>query len=129
MKANVITPRQQKFLFRLAEGLSQAQAARETGYHVVSACHLLKRPEVRAELERLRAEAEQELLVRLPTLVNQALDVLERALAYRNRPAEQIMAARTIVKLAERLAARPAEKPNSASATVIDLPVEPPTEQ
>ncbi|WP_347258522.1 hypothetical protein [Methylocaldum sp.] len=124
MKPNVLSPRQRKFLFRLAEGLSQAQAARETGYHVVSACHLLKRPEVRAELEHLRSEAEQELLTRLSKLVRESLDVLQRALSYKNRPAEQIMAARTIVLLVERLSARSVEKPNSAAPAVVDVPVE-----
>jgi phage terminase small subunit len=113
MNAN-ISPRQQKFLARLVEGRSQAQAARESGYHPVTACRLLQRHEIRAELERLRAEAEQELLARLPRLVQQAVDILEKALGYNNRPAEQIMAARTILMLAERLA----KKSNSVTVDV-----------
>jgi hypothetical protein len=85
--------------------------------------------EIRAELERLRGEAEQELLSRLPKLVSQALTILERALSYKNRPAEQVMAARTILQLAERLSFRPVvEKPNSDTTTVIDLTAEPPTD-
>jgi len=128
MKVNVFSPKQERLLLKLAEGASQRQASREIGMHPVTVCRFMSKPEARQELERLRSESEQRLLQRLPTLIDQALDTLERALDSKNDPDRRLRAAQFTLRLAERLSAQSVVKPNSASATVIDLPVEPPTD-
>lgn len=106
MKSNAFSPKQRLLLFRLAEGLSQAEAARRSGFHPTAVCRFLQRPEVRVELERLMEESERILLERLPDLTSKALDVIEAALNAKLNPDRQLRAARIIMEVASRLARR-----------------------
>ncbi|CAI8823916.1 hypothetical protein [Methylocaldum szegediense] len=125
MKSNdAFSPKQRLLLYRLAEGMSQAEAARQSDFHPTAVCRFLQKPEAKAELERLMAVAEQRLIERLPALVDKALDVLEAALTARLNPNRQLRAARIVLETASRLV----RKANSDGGTIINQPPEPPTD-
>lgn len=116
-----------RILFRVAEGtMNKTAIAKEVGWHPGSLSRFIRSPAAQEELSRLRQEAERELAQRLPNLVRQALDVVESALSHKHRPSERLRAALFVLALADKAVST---KPQPDSATVIDLPVEPPTEQ
>jgi hypothetical protein len=77
-----LTQKQQNLLLGLVEGLSCRQAAEKADLHPSSASIILRRPEFREELNRLRSEAASRMAARLPALVDVALDVLEFELKF-----------------------------------------------
>ena len=109
---SLLTPKQQRLLVGLAEGLTQREAALEAGVHPISACIITKRPDFREALLQVRAEANARLAARLPALVDQALDVLEVELM---TPSERrLRAAKITLDLATRLCNVPEAAPLEA---------------
>lgn len=102
---SLLTPKQQRLLVGLAEGLTQREAALEAGVHPISACIITKRPDFREALLQVRAEANARLAARLPALVDQALDVIEVEL--RTPSERRLRAAKITLDLAARLCNSP----------------------
>jgi hypothetical protein len=117
---SLLTPKQQRLLSGLAEGLTQREAALEAGVHPISACIITKRPDFREALLQVRAEANARLAARLPALVDQALDVLEMEL--RTPTERRLRAAKITLDLVSRLSTTPEASPlHSVHAAPIEV--------
>jgi hypothetical protein len=103
----LLTAKQHRLLAGLAEGLSQKDASREAGVHPVSASIIMRRPDFREELFRARAEANARLLERLPSLVDQALGVLEGEM--KSLSERKLRAAKITLDLAAKVFSEPEE--------------------
>jgi hypothetical protein len=100
-----LSPKHQRLLEALANGMTQREAAGVARMHHVTACRVSQRPEFRTELKRLRQESEQVLAERLPDLIRQALDVLSGEIAF---PSERrLRAVKIALDLIARLCAEP----------------------
>jgi hypothetical protein len=112
-----------RILQKVAEGLTnRTEIAKEVGWHRGSVSRFLAKPEARAELLRLREEAERQFAERLPDLITKALNALESALDSRNDPHRRLKAATFVLSLAERLNGK--AELNSAGVTYDVVPVE-----
>lgn len=121
---SLLTPKQQRLLVGLAEGLTQREAALEAGVHPISACIITKRPDFREALLQVRAEANARLAARLPALVDQALDVLEMEL--RTPTERRLRAAKITLDLVSRLSMTPEVAPlHAVDAVPIEVIVDP----
>lgn len=109
-----LSPKHQRLLEALANGMTQREAAGVARMHHVTACRVSQRPEFRAELKRLRHESEQVLAERLPDLIRQTLDVLSGEIAF---PSERRLRA---VKIALDLVARLCAEPVVISSQLSD---------
>ncbi len=109
-----LSPKHQRLLEALANGMTQREAAGVARMHHVTACRVSQRPEFRAELKRLHQESEQVLAERLPDLIRQALDVLSGEIAF---PSERRLRA---VKIALDLVARLCAEPVVISSQLTD---------
>lgn len=117
---SLLTPKQQRLLVGLAEGLTQREAALEAGVHPISACIITKRPDFREALLQVRAEANARLAARLPALVDQALDVLEMEL--RTPTERRLRAAKITLDLVSRLSMTPEVAPlHAVNAVPIEV--------
>lgn len=117
---SLLTPKQQRLLVGLAEGLTQREAALEAGVHPISACIIAKRSDFREALMQVRAEANARLAARLPNLVDQALDVLEMEL--RTPSERRLRAAKITLDLASRLSMGPEVTPvNAVDSVAIEV--------
>lgn len=106
-KSTVISSKQKRLLFRVAEGASLTQAAHETGYHRTWASELMQTESFRREIAALQEQASAELARRLPSLVTDALTVLEDVLKSRAFYAsDRIRAAGIVCALAEKCLSR-----------------------
>lgn len=76
-----LSERQRQVLRRLAGGTPPMQAATEAGYSAEHVSRLQRSELGRAELQRLRAEAELRLAEALPDLVTQSLQILQDQLS------------------------------------------------
>jgi hypothetical protein len=109
-----LSPKHQRLLEALANGMTQREAAGVARMHHVTACRVSQRPEFRAELKRLHQESEQVIAERLPDLIRQALDVLSGEIAF---PSERRLRA---VKIALDLVARICAEPVVISSQLTD---------
>lgn len=115
-----LSTRQHRLLLALAEGAPVKVAARTAGVPLSSAYRIANSPRLVTELQRLREEAERELLERLPDLIERlhfqlATDLMSRD--WRARAA----AAATLVRLIDSTAARSAAS-QALRAALADIP-------
>jgi|GEM_PF-2589769 len=97
-----LTPRQVRFLSKVAQGLAVGEAARVCEYHTHHASKLYRSPEGQAFVAKMVASAETELAAGLPDLAQLALKVLKDQLEGSSAD-RRLKAAAIVLKLAEPL--------------------------
>jgi hypothetical protein len=123
MNTNItLSPKHQRLLEALAQGLTQREAAGMAKMHHVTACRVTQRADFKAELKRLREESEQILAQRLPELIRQSLDVLSGEIAF---PSERrLRAIRIALDLAASFCAEPVVISSQLSDSGISLTID-----
>lgn len=116
LKTKVLSSKQKRLLFALAEGQSRAAAARAAGYKCSTwASTVANSPQVQAEIADLQALAARELVQRLPLLTRAAIDALGTILNGPATPENKLRAAAIVSQLAlaclERTQPLPADVP------------------
>lgn len=101
-KSTVLSPRQRKFLFSVAEGASITAASAAVGYTREWGSEIACSDEFKREIAELQSLAARELILRLPLLTKVAIDELGKVLNGPFPAADKLRAAAIVAALASR---------------------------